>query len=108
FLTTSNHQNAISTIEPSMVSGRILLMKHLFKFITLSLSSLFLTLFISSPAMAYVGPGAGLVAIAAFIALGVAVLAALLGFLWFPLKRILSKRNQTISSKDQVNEEIQK
>ena len=63
--------------------------------------SLFLTLIISQPAMDYVGPGACLFAIAAFIALSVAVIAALLGFLWFPLKRLFAKRDQTISSEDQ-------
>lgn len=82
-------------------------MKKLSKPIGLSLLSLLLTLLISQPAMAYVGPGTGLVAIAAFIALAVAVLAALLGFLWFPLKRLLSKRNQPISSEDQVTGETQ-
>ncbi len=81
-------------------------MKKLSKPIGLSLLSLLLTLLISQPAMAYVGPGTGLVAIAAFIALAVAVLAALLGFLWFPLKRLLRK-HQPISSEDQVTGETQ-
>lgn len=83
------------------------MIKKLSNYVPLFLFSLSLTLIISQPAMAYVGPGAGLLAIAAFIALSVAVIAALLGFLWFPLKRLLGKSNQTISNEDQVNEETQ-
>lgn len=77
-------------------------MKNLSKYIELSLVSLIATLVISPPAMAYVGPGAGLLAIAAFIALSLAVLAALLGFLWFPLKRLLSKRNQPTATQEEA------
>jgi nitrate reductase gamma subunit len=90
-----------------MQSICILLMKKFSKSIELSLLSLLFTLLISHPAMAYVGPGAGLLAIAAFIALAVAVLAALLGFLWFPLKRLLRKRNQNISNESQATGETE-
>ena len=45
-----------------------------------------------TPAFAYLGPGAGLAAIGAFLALVVGVIAALFGFLWYPVKRLLSKR----------------
>jgi hypothetical protein len=41
--------------------------------------------------MAYTGPGAGLTAIGAFVAVVVAVLLAILGFLWYPIKRLLRK-----------------
>jgi hypothetical protein len=43
-------------------------------------------------ALAYVGPGAGLSAIGSLLAVIAAILAAILGFLWYPLKRILRKR----------------
>lgn len=43
------------------------------------------------PAMAYVGPGAGLSAIGAFLAVIAAVIAALLGFIWYPVKRLAQK-----------------
>lgn len=37
----------------------------------------------------YVGPGAGLSAIGAFLALVVGVFVALFGFVWYPLKRLI-------------------
>ena len=43
-------------------------------------------------ASAYVGPGAGLGAIGTVLALIGAVLLAILGFLWYPIKRLLAKR----------------
>jgi hypothetical protein len=38
---------------------------------------------------AYVGPGAGLSAIGAFLALIAAVLTAVVGFIWYPIKRVV-------------------
>ena len=43
------------------------------------------------PAMSYIGPGAGLSAIGAFIAIVAGVIAAVFGFLWYPIKRLLKK-----------------
>ena len=43
-------------------------------------------------AQAYVGPGAGLGAIGTVLALIGAGLLAILGFLWYPIKRLLAKR----------------
>ena len=43
-------------------------------------------------ALAYVGPGAGISAIGSLLALIAAILLAIVGFLWFPLKRMLRKR----------------
>ena len=40
---------------------------------------------------AYVGPGAGLSAIGSLLAFAAAVIVAMLGFVWFPLKRLLRK-----------------
>lgn len=48
---------------------------------------------LSQTAMAYVGPGAGLSAIGSVIALVLIVLVAILGFLWFPLKRLFGNKN---------------
>ena len=42
-------------------------------------------------AQAYVGPGAGLSAIGSFLAVGAAVLLAIVGFIWYPIKRLLRK-----------------
>jgi hypothetical protein len=44
------------------------------------------------PVAAYVGPGAGLSALGSLLALLAAVVVAIVGFLWYPLKRILRKR----------------
>jgi ABC-type bacteriocin/lantibiotic exporter with double-glycine peptidase domain len=59
-----------------------------------SISTLFFTstIFLPSTAVAYVGPGAGLSAIGSLLALIAAVLLAIVGFLWYPLKRIMKKR----------------
>ena len=46
---------------------------------------------IESLILAYVGPGAGLSGIGALIALIGAVLLALFGFVWYPVKRLLRK-----------------
>lgn len=42
-------------------------------------------------AYAYIGPGAGLSAIGSFLALIGAILLAILGFIWFPIKRLIKK-----------------
>lgn len=42
-------------------------------------------------ASAYVGPGAGLTAIGTIIALLAAVFFAIVGFVWYPVKRMLRK-----------------
>lgn len=44
------------------------------------------------PAVAYVGPGSGLSAIGAFLALLAGIVVALFGFIWYPVKRLLRKR----------------
>ena len=56
--------------------------------------SLIVTLGLLLPGVsqAYVGTGAGLGAIGTVLALIGAVLLAILGFLWYPIKRLLSKR----------------
>jgi hypothetical protein len=45
----------------------------------------------ATPAAAYLGPGAGLSAIGAFLALIMAVVVAFFGFIWYPVKRFLRK-----------------
>jgi len=45
---------------------------------------------LASPANAYIGPGAGLGAIGAVIALFAAVLLAVVGFVWYPIKRLVA------------------
>lgn len=43
-------------------------------------------------AHAYIGPGVGLSAIGSFFALLGAILLAIVGFVWFPLKRLFGRR----------------
>ena len=45
-----------------------------------------------APFLAYVGPGGALSAIGSFLALVGAVLLALIGFVWYPFKRLMRKR----------------
>ncbi len=44
------------------------------------------------PVSAYVGPGAGLSALGALLALLAAIVVAIFGFFWYPIKRLLNKR----------------
>lgn len=54
---------------------------------------------VSLPALAYVGPGTGLSAIGSLIALIAAILVAIFGFMWYPLKRMLRNR-QVVQQSD--------
>jgi hypothetical protein len=44
------------------------------------------------PAAAYVGPGAGLTAIGTVIAFFAAIVLAAVGFVWYPVKRLLRRQ----------------
>ncbi len=46
----------------------------------------------TAPASAYIGPGAGITAIGTVLALIGAVLLAIVGFLWYPIRRFLRNR----------------
>lgn len=46
----------------------------------------------AQPALAYIGPGAGISAIGAALALLAAVFFAIVGFVWYPVKRMMRKR----------------
>jgi hypothetical protein len=56
--------------------------------ILLVLSLLFIKPYV---ALAYIGPGAGLSAIGIVIAVTMAILFAIIGFFWYPIKRLLAK-----------------
>ena len=43
----------------------------------------------SQPVMAYIGPGGGLSAIGVLLAVVVGIVVAVLGFVWYPLKRVM-------------------
>ena len=50
-----------------------------------------LSCFFPQLAMAYVGPGAGLSAIGAFLAVVAGVIVAIFGFVWYPIRRLIRK-----------------
>jgi O-antigen/teichoic acid export membrane protein len=52
---------------------------------------LLISAFLADNAFAYVGPGLGLGAIGAFLGIIVAVFLAIVGVIWYPLKRIFRK-----------------
>ena len=54
-------------------------------------------------AFAYVGPGAGLSAMGVIVAVGAAIILAIFGFVWYPVKRALRKS----SAKAQRNPEVE-
>jgi hypothetical protein len=58
------------------------------QFVTMALAAIALTT-LAEPAAAYIGPGAGLGAIGAVIALFAAVALAVVGFVWYPIKRLV-------------------
>jgi hypothetical protein len=49
-------------------------------------------LVLASPALAYVGPGAGLSVIGAALAFLGAIVLSIVGFVWYPIKRVLRRR----------------
>ena len=52
------------------------------------------TVVLPSTGFAYIGPGAGLSAIGALLALIAAIVVAIIGFVWFPVKRMLRQRRK--------------
>lgn len=73
--------------------------RYVFNYSILIIAALF---FLPNPAEAYIPPGAGLSAIGAFIALIVGIFAALFGFLWYPIKRLIRRMKKTeISSEEE-------
>ena len=48
---------------------------------------------------AYIGPGAGLAAIGSLLALVAAVLLTIVGFIWFPLQRLVKKLKKRRNSR---------
>ena len=55
-------------------------------------------------AAAYVGPGAGITAIGSFLALLAAIVAAIFGFIWFPVKRFIKRRKRAKYEQKTINQ----
>lgn len=51
------------------------------------------------PALAYVGPGAGLSIIGSLLAFFAAIVVGIFGFLWFPIRRMMRKRKAAAAEK---------
>jgi hypothetical protein len=56
------------------------------------------------PVLAYIGPGAGLSAIGAFLAIVAFLVVAVFGFVWYPIKRLLRMRRSRRDEKGAVQE----
>ena len=67
---------------------------------------LFLFLIFSTEANAYLGPGMGTGIIAATVGIIVALLVAIFGIIWFPIKRFLKKKD--LKDQEQAKEEENK
>jgi hypothetical protein len=63
-----------------------------------------LTIALPSTAFAYIGPGAGISAIGTALALIAALLLAIVGFVWYPVKRLLGSRRKTQPVADDAKE----
>jgi hypothetical protein len=53
--------------------------------------ALVVCLLLPSPASAYVGPGSGISAIGSALALVMGILLTIIGFVWYPIKRLFRR-----------------
>jgi hypothetical protein len=54
---------------------------------------------------AYIGPGTGLSAIGAFLAVAAGITVAIIGFFWYPIKRLLGKSKKAQEPEPEFGEE---
>ena len=59
-----------------------------------------LLVFITTPAHAYIGPGAGAGTIAIVLGVIASILLAFVGIVWYPLKRLLKSRKKAPTTTD--------
>lgn len=71
--------------------------------VTLPLSMIILP----AHALAYIGPGLGLSALGSLLALVAGVVLAIVGFIWYPVKRILHRRRTKRDEKQEENTAVQ-
>jgi len=62
------------------------------RLVILSLAAMTAVLATPQSAAAYIGPGAGITAIGTVVALFGALLLAIIGFVWYPIKRLRNQR----------------
>ena len=58
----------------------------------------------AGPAFAYTGPGAGITAIGSLLALVAALVLGIIGFVWYPVKRMMKSRNGAAQKKESASE----
>jgi len=63
-----------------------------------------LALLVPGSAQAYIGPGAGLGAIALTVALLVGVVLLVIGLVWYPLKRLLKGKPTPVAKRDTTDQ----
>ena len=56
----------------------------------------FLLALTAVPAQAYIGPGAGISAIGTFLAVVGSVVLLIVGFLWYPVKRLIKGKKKPV------------
>ncbi len=59
---------------------------------------------VAGPAFAYTGPGAGITAIGSLLALVAALVLGIIGFVWYPVKRLMKSRNAAAQKKESASE----
>ena len=59
----------------------------------------------ATSAHAYVGPGAGLTVIGSVLAVGAAVLLVIVGFVWYPIRRLMRSRKAAKPETGQVEQD---
>ena len=59
-----------------------------------------------SDAHAYIGPGAGLSAFGALLALVATVIVAIFGFVWYPIKRLMRSLKRRQAGREAVSDRV--
>jgi hypothetical protein len=75
-----------------------------FAYLTTALASLLLVL-TCSPVQAYLGPGGAVSGIGALLALIGAVFLSIVGFVWYPIKRLLTRKRSASEADDDEDKE---
>ena len=80
-------------------SGSIRMSKSTKHILSLTLIAAWMS-FVATPAFAYVGPGAGLGAIGTFLAVIGSVLLLIVGFIWYPIKRLIKGKKAPVKAEE--------
>jgi|GEM_PF-3394366 len=74
--------------------------------IKIVVASLFVWSIVPGAAMAYVGPGAGITLIGSLVAVIFAVLLAIVGFVWYPIRRLRARRKKQGEVREELRQEV--